>query len=442
MAVPSAARLLHELQRSNAHQRYRVVGDTVVRAAIEHARRYIDTGIEYGIPIDQCERIFSLVADDLSRGLDEPLGFAGGVRLPSPYDTWIWTNNRSTAEVGHAHAELVRLNYGGELVDPSDEEVEYIRSAAGLLRQVMPESSYNALRHVQVVAVFANGGAWKRTASSSEFRLTGTIFLSRRFLKNIWWTAEHLLHEALHQQLYDLRHTHSILQPGYDFVSSPKVHSPWNTPPGNQWDLHRTMAAYHVYVYLAIFGSVVEALEEPSEFGPRDAMGVAISGSVKAAQRARYLYEQLRSVGWSQLGEAGRRFVDILAIALDDVEKSPAPTGARLHLLIDRYRKEANLIESVPSRMMDHCEALNRIAEDEVKCTNRILTDLGLGNSATIAYLAGECVDNFPAVRRAIAMSLLGASTDGYTLATPQAEAMVNEMVERSSSALTPILTS
>src|SRR5262249_52940758 len=157
--------------------------------------------------------------------------------------------------------------------------------------------------------------------SSSQFRLSGTFFLTRSRLSSPWWVAEHLFHEALHQQLYDFRHGHSLLVPIYGEREGAKVCSLWNPPDStrsNFWDTDRVLAAFHVYVNLALFCTLAEqrTTELSDVYGPPDRM----TGSRHAITRAHYLAEQLKATCWRELGLAGASLVDWLCSILDALD--------------------------------------------------------------------------------------------------------------------------
>ena len=98
--------------------------------------------------------------------------------------------------------------------------------------------------------------------SSSQYLLGGAIFISESVLDSPWQIAEQLFHESLHQKLYDFRHAHTVLaqdSPNIDdHPARPSVvRSLWNYP-GNEWDSHQALAAFHVYVHLALLCTLAE----------------------------------------------------------------------------------------------------------------------------------------------------------------------------------------
>src|SRR5260370_38989677 len=66
--LPVAGQLLDALSRADPYVRYRTIGDTVVRAAIQHALSQIETGDRYGLPLSECEEVFRATIRHLDQG--------------------------------------------------------------------------------------------------------------------------------------------------------------------------------------------------------------------------------------------------------------------------------------------------------------------------------------------------------------------------------------
>ena len=202
-----------------------------------------------------------------------------------------------------------------------------LAKGAQLLGELLPLTSRSALGHVHLVACFPSAGHWSGASSSSHFQLNGTIFLSRDGLSSPWWVAEHLLHEALHQQMYDFRHGHTLLdEKKLGRADGPRVHAIWNPPDangGNLWSTLRSLAAFHVYVHIAILYRLADqgAMELGRRYGAVDGP-TAICRSRTASERAHYLDEQIRAVCWEELGAAGKRFVDWFSSVLQVLDDS------------------------------------------------------------------------------------------------------------------------
>jgi predicted O-methyltransferase YrrM len=320
---------------------------------------------------------------------------------------------------------------------------------------VLPLLTPSALSHVQLIGVFPHAGAWLGKASSSQIKLGGTIFLGRCLMRSPWIVAEHLLHEALHQKLYDFRHGHSLLEPDFAKRGAPRIRSPWNPEElndANHWDAHRAFAAFHVYVQLALLSRLAKerAAELEELYGPADGM----IDSRKAFERAWWLGEQLKDLCWNVLGLAGQRLVEWLMSILDALEPSPPPSRAYFHLVLDLYQREARKLDST----LMNCESapvlvrkLAPLAKEEVERTRCILSAINAEkqlhelNEDLAQFADHELGVEFSTVRRIVARTLLNASPDGYRLtpALPGPEdptELVRQMVLSASQRLYVIL--
>jgi hypothetical protein len=423
----------------------------VMRCAIQHAHRQIETGESYGIPLAQCEGIFREIALHVSELKHEAFFYGDGVRIGSgAHHGWVWNNSQADSALSQAFNTLVFDNYGQKPCTPTSEEVAALIKGAQLLECILPRSAESALSHVHSIVLFPPVGNWLRISSSSEFRLGGTVFLNRKHIMNPWWVAEHLYHEALHQQLYDFRHGHSLLNPDFDREEAPRVCSLWNSPNlkrGNYWDAHRSMAAFHVYVHLSLLCVIVDELANSlaSRFGDGEKVLV---GTRKALDRARYLAEQLQNACGGDIGQAGKKFTQWFTSVLDVLDDSPAPTGACTHLLLDRYRREAQKVDNLIGESQSNSDfrlLLRTLVENELTSAHRILEE----TDACVNEFAAKVEDfkretaqsHFSAARSFIADSLINASQNKYELSTSHVpDEMLREMVETSSERLMPYL--
>jgi hypothetical protein len=457
-ALPVAGQLAAELDRADRYTAYRVVGDTAVRFSIdEQVRRRILTSTGFGAPLDMCEGVLeetaSFLAGTQRRG---PLSLSEEPRLGGkPHHGWIWTNNRLNGDVfADAFHYVIKRNYGGQLCTPSPAEVAMLQQGAQLLTELLPLSSHSALSHTHIVGIFHSAGDWGGVASSSQFYVGGTIFLSSNLLRNPWSVAEYLFHESLHQKLYDFRHAHTLLaqdsavDPDSSEYSSARLLSPWNSPKldsSNLWDTHRAMAAFHVYVHLALLRTVAEQRESALEetYGPlQDAM----TPTRAAFERAHYLGQGIQnSACWAELGRAGQLLVEWLTSILDALDPSPPPRDANVYLYVDRYLREAKSTEGQETTP-ELSRQLAQLTEDEITSTCGLLDDMD-GKAAahlraSIGGLATQAPDKrFAGVRRVIVDTLRRSSASDYTFqrrSNPQhdPDEMFRAMVERSSSLL------
>jgi len=210
------------------------------------------------------------------------------------------------------------------------------------------------------------------------------------------------------------------------------------------------LAAFHVYVYLALLCMEAErrAPELSDVYGPLDGM----TRSRDAFARARYLSEQLREVCWGELGRAGRSVVDWFSSVLDGFDPSPAPPGSSIHLLFDRYRREARAVEYHLSQDGEHSDRfpqLTMLAKEEANIARGVLTavnatgDLGRFNDALARFSDEDPARQFARVRGLIAETILDASPAGYGWKPGRSEPddMVTQMIESSSETLMSLLT-
>jgi hypothetical protein len=464
-SVAAGHRLLTTLQQVDRQTEYRVLGDPLVRRAVQQLVVQQVAGGTPQLPPQLCAQLLDATAHRIEAGLptgplqgdiDDPQWLGDPLHTP-----WIWAPGQRDDTFSQAFSQLVEWQFQGGLPAAADADHTALREGAQLLGEVLPLTSRSALSHTHLIGVTSGTGGWKGRASTSQFTVTGVIFLNRRLLTNPWWVAEHLLHEALHQKLYDFRHAHSLLvrdlEEGQERTAgeAPRVVSLWNVPgpdASNRWHTHRAMAAFHVYVHLALFSSLAEHLSSQlrDTYGPLDAPR-AMTSSRTAFDRARYLGENLREACWGELGAAGRYMLEWLSSILDAMDPSPAPAGASLHLLMDRYLKEARRLRKVPPSD-DLASTLQRLAAAEaeafrtVLCAADVQTQLGEADAVLTPGPERHHIRAFTQQRQYIADSLLGLALNGYSLdglcrtTGASADEMIRDMVEASSHELAKVV--
>ena len=309
------------------------------------------------------------------------------------------------------------------------------RRGLGLLETLLPRLTASALSHVQLIALFPKLGTWRGKASSSQFRVNGSVFLNQELIGNPWWLAGHLLHESPHQKLYDFRHGHSLLAPDYAREDGARVFSLWNAPDieGNHyWDAHRTLAAFHVYVHLALLCLLAERQEAAlaSQYGP---IGQHMSGSRRAIDRARYLGEQLHGTTWPELGLAGRQMTDWLLDMLNALDTRRRPGGATVHLLLDLYERQSRKLDTyLAQQPPPRSDTLAAQAERELAQTREALHLL----NRELPPAAQEQEHNWPQARQRVLQALWPLAEDDNLMERsgyPQAQTLIAQMVRQSS---------
>jgi hypothetical protein len=450
--LPAAGVLLDTLRRTDSYIRCRVIGDTVVRYAINDAFTQLETETEPCLTLEECDEIFlamTLYLKD-NKGEETPMSRSpqidcGGFGVP------VWAGQHASGPLftrAFLSAVQVRCRSlcesNAELYIPNDHDVAMLSKGAQLLSCLLPRLARSTLHHTHSIALFQSA-AWKSAASLSQIWLSGTVFLGKEFLQNPWWVAEHLLHESLHQKLYDFQQGHSFLRPDFPSQDAVSICALWNTPGKNKancWDTHRAVAAFHVYVHLALLAAVAErrAPELEEVYGSPHA-DPAIIKSRKAFERAHYLGEKIRELCWPELGIAGQRLVEWLISVLDALDPSPPPKGCYTHLLLDRYHGEGLTVQQ---KMDGFTQELSRIAKIEIEDVQNLLVEIGATddaiafNHAMAEYSYEELGNKFGQVRRYIEKAVLNLYDKDYRLKMSNASAnrvqeIVSHMVETSS---------
>jgi hypothetical protein len=354
----------------------------LVRFAIVQAYEQLVSGRVTRLPVESCASVF-----DAATGLrDETFGAERWHRVAGDESaSWVWGGFPGEQGLAAVWRLFLEGTDGDRLADASAQDHRRLATGWRLLQDLMPRSSRSAARHVQIIGIFQGEGA--RAASSSRFDLGGVVFLSRDALVNPWWTAEHLFHEALHAQLYDLQRGFRIFTPE---ARECYVAAPWNSPgetgKGNLWRIDRALAACHVYVYLSLLTREAERRESAlaGEYGPLRA-SPPMTETGRAAERAWYLTEELKERCWAVLAPEGQSLLLALSAVLRDAPDGLRPPEGTAHLMLDRYRKEARFVAHAardvrePS-VLDH---LLRLGWQEMRALEYLANRGALGPYAT-----------------------------------------------------------
>jgi hypothetical protein len=458
-----AGELSRALDQAEPHARYRTVGDPVVRHTIQQALRRVMKGAQDGMLLAECEDVFRETLRLLQEGrccgpLESDLDEVSRLG-PEPHHGWIWSEEHRDDEFGRLFRKIIRDNFPSERsCTASAEDVARLANGAKLLGALLPRSSRSALSHVHVIIPFEG-----QKASCSEFRVGGAICMNRELLHNPWWVAEHLLHESLHQKLYDFRHTHSLLARDLSpqLSASPEsapIYSIWNAggaDRSNHWDTFRGIAAFHVYVHLALFCLQAERrkAELADQFGAPEGPLPALIHWHEAFERAQCLGRQLKESAWQEIGPAGRQLIDWLTSILTAIDAAPPPADSvYLHLLLERYLIEATTIAS-KKLSPELTTELRKLSQEEAETVRRVLTavdaappDLDRLDEAALRRSDEGAEAAFFRFRNHVAKTLQTLSPDGYGLRRPSTGdstslgQSVQTMVEKSSQQLIHLL--
>jgi hypothetical protein len=179
-----------------------------------------------------------------------------------------------------------------------------------------------------------------------------------------------------------------------------------------------------------------------------------------ALDRARYLGEQIRDTCREELGLAGRRLVEWMLTILEALDPAPPAPGSHVHLLLDRYQREAHIFKRNMERSCegerpgsrddfehDLPEKIRQIVQREIESVRQYLSSVGAGaqsaqlDAAIKGYGTAEFVTNLAGIRGVIAGAVLNAPRYGSIGATgsfdpEHPEEILRHMIEKSSEQL------
>ncbi|WP_370268465.1 HEXXH motif-containing putative peptide modification protein [Streptomyces sp. V4I8] len=240
-----------------------------------------------------------------------PLGVPGGrtVRVLSRIDD----GDAWTAQFQRIfRAGLTEPDSRYRTVPATAREAGVVSEAVRLLGAVLPRTALSVLSHLAFVGVVEGPGAFE---SASDRRVPRAVFINRCALDDVPRTAEAVLHECVHQKLYDIQLVHPIYRAAYDAEHAAVIRPPWHE--NAEWSFDRALAAAHVYVHLAAFYTALG--HRPQSL----AQGVdAATGRSGSTDRARFLLAAVAGVP-AEPGPAGVRFIEWLTARLRQIEACP-----------------------------------------------------------------------------------------------------------------------
>jgi hypothetical protein len=391
--LPVAQRVLSGLGNAVRESKFRILGDPLVRSAINRALAHFRLAQTYE-PLDELTTILETTASELARNaICPPLhgGTNQAIRLgPSLHHGWIWCDDRDGDFGTKSFRKLFNQYLGGtglKLACPSKDVINTLVEGAEFLDALLPKLSRSALSHVQLIAIVDHPPGF---ASVTNPSIPGSIFLSRSVLRTPWKAAEYLLHEGLHQKFVDLEHTHSLAHRATDERSRHLISPPWrrsfsNSP--NSWPIKRSLTAFHVYVALALF---FRSIETKGSIRGLNASFLAR----RSFDRAHYLADAIAQAS-QELGPAGTAFLEWLTKLTEAFDPAPPRLGSYLHLTLDLYERETfeigalladdHFMDVPPEPRAEDIEhksrvtdTMNTILRNDLSATRTILLTLGL----------------------------------------------------------------
>jgi len=104
--LPIAGQLIEAFDRADAYTRYRIVGNTVIRCAVQHAHTRLESGVDYGLPLSECEKVFEATLCHLEAGKSGTPFENGAISLhrlgQQEYHGWIWRE-----DYPHEHSAVI-----------------------------------------------------------------------------------------------------------------------------------------------------------------------------------------------------------------------------------------------------------------------------------------------------------------------------------------------
>jgi hypothetical protein len=431
--MSSAKSFLAAFESATNERRYRVLGDPVVRSAINEGLAWVRSpSSDFPAVTDA---ILNTASSFLHNGCEiSPLEAAASRRIrvgEYPFHQWIWSGEREEDLFGNKFRSLFEREIAQSisskpavLRSPDDRMQEVIAMGVRLLQNLLPELARSALAHVHVIAIVdvADRRLWQKETRAdlcqnvSTHAIPGTIFLSPSPLRSPWHAAEAIFHEALHKKLSDIVLTRPIFRPGYSAATSPTIRAVWNYPlpwNPNDWSIDRALFAFHVYVHLGLFFRIVEVRSEDlrGEYG--SLCGMEPSKAARGAfDRARYLGAQLQRYSEDALGPDGRAFLSWLVTMLQRVDPDPPHDDPTMQLWLDRYDREtreiANLIRKIDNELDGNVtkignnsigapydewsvrRIINHLVHSEIVAAYRVLSILGEENPPSFSFYDGD----------------------------------------------------
>jgi hypothetical protein len=368
--IPVADELAQVLNRVESAQRNRFLGHPSVKSVIQNAFREVVLHTPTVIPLAECARVLESTLHQLRLDYKSPAEqslLSGLDRVgPDVHHPYIWSEDNSDDPYRSVFRRLVHEHFEDPVASANSASTIALQRGIALLEEVVPVTTRSALSHVQIIALFPAMGSWRTKSSCSTYRLSGAVFLRKESLHDPWWVAEHLLHEALHQKLYDIRETHSLIARESDFEPAgdePDQHKsvsiaepPWNrrdSTRSSQWPISRVMAAFHVYAHLAMLGVYADRrlAELESKFGTRDEESPRLVGSRSSFDRAWFLLDAVRESCRDELGPAGEGLVSWTEQFLNLLAPEPSRPRMQLRLAFERYEREGRAAQSILDKL-------------------------------------------------------------------------------------------
>lgn len=206
-------------------------------------------------------------------------------------------------------------------VDATEAMVRDVRDATGLLERAMPSIAPAVFEHVEGLCLF-EGNLDSGFSGATPL----LIFANVNSLSYTLDAADLILHESLHQKMRDIDTSFDTLSDDYVDNAGHMVPVPWGGGgDGRVFSVDRAMSAYHVYTHLALLH--IAAISDPQS-GPEAALVERLL--VRWGRADHFGTALLDSSAQRDLGVDGRKMVDWLRVAVDELGRFEISPGVRL----------------------------------------------------------------------------------------------------------------
>ncbi|BCQ03089.1 hypothetical protein [Cutibacterium avidum] len=206
-------------------------------------------------------------------------------------------------------------------VDATEAMVRDVRKATGLLERTLPSLVPAVFEHVGGLCLF-EGNLDSGFSGATPL----LIFTNVNSLSYTLDAADLILHESLHQKMRDIDTSFDTLADDYVDNAGYMVHVPWGgAEDGRVFSVDRAMSAYHVYTHLALLH--IAAISDP-ESGPEAALLERLL--IRWGRADHFGTALLDARAQRDLGVDGRKMVDWLRVAVDELGRFEISPGVRL----------------------------------------------------------------------------------------------------------------
>ncbi|MFI8294080.1 aKG-HExxH-type peptide beta-hydroxylase [Streptomyces sp. NPDC085614] len=291
--------------------------DPVMRRAFDRVRESMagSESVDWGAFASEIQ-----VSSQPSEGIESQLATDVGFHLlKDTAETSPWVS--AFHEVAREGLTLPESEENYRFLSARRGDYDSAEQACSFLHRYAPDLWQSARLHVAYLAVTEHSEPG--FVAGSTRLVPATIFIARPTLTaDVLISAEAILHEAVHNKLYDLQVTHALFKP-QDEIGDDLVRPEWHQ--GRvAWKFNHAFAAFHVYAHLAAFymGLLFRRQhgggEELRELAHADTL---IESTERCVDRARLLQRDLAPLCEGYAGSSGKSMFTWLSGVLNDLHE-------------------------------------------------------------------------------------------------------------------------